>query len=125
MEAVSGWGGGECYLSSAKTNHQVGDEGVLRLSRAVAHHHAPAVLLGQLTPEGNVGLKDTLTWVHLNCLHLTLLHDTVCTCTPTQADIHSRLDGLGNGSNLVDFEQEAVAGFVLHSFLYPARVGHG
>lgn len=36
------------YLSSAETDHQVSDEGVLRLSRAVADHHTPAVTLGHL-----------------------------------------------------------------------------
>ncbi len=40
-----------CYLSSAETNHQVSYKGVLCFSWAVAHHHTPAVLLGQLTPE--------------------------------------------------------------------------
>lgn len=43
----------ESYLSGAQTNHQVGYEGVLCFPRAVAHHHTPAVLLGQLTPESS------------------------------------------------------------------------
>lgn len=40
------------YLSSAETNHQVSNKGVLGFSRTVAHHHTPTVLLGQFTPEG-------------------------------------------------------------------------
>ena len=39
------------YLSSAESNHQVSDEGVLRLSGAMADHHAPTVRLSQFTPE--------------------------------------------------------------------------
>lgn len=50
-ETVVRLGVSDCYLSGAETNHQVGDEGVFRFSGAVAHHHAPAVLLGQLTPK--------------------------------------------------------------------------
>lgn len=37
------------YLASAQANHEVSDEGVLCLSRAVAHHHSPAVGLSHLT----------------------------------------------------------------------------
>lgn len=40
--------GMKSYLSSAETNHQVSDEGVLCLSRAMADHHTPAVTLGHL-----------------------------------------------------------------------------
>lgn len=36
------------HLASAKANHQISDEGVLSLSRAVAHHHTPAAGLSQL-----------------------------------------------------------------------------
>ena len=36
------------YLSSAEADHQVSDEGVLCLSRAMADHHAPAVALSHL-----------------------------------------------------------------------------
>lgn len=35
------------YLSCAEPHHEVSDEGVLSLSRAVAHHHPPAVRLSQ------------------------------------------------------------------------------
>lgn len=91
---VVGQGVSECYLSSAETNHQVGDEGVLCFSRAVAHHHTPAVLLGQLTPEGTAGVEG----LSHGCTYT--VHNMY---THTHADIHSRLDGLGNRSNLVDF----------------------
>lgn len=37
------------YLASAEANNQISDEGVLGLSRAVAHHHSPATGLSQLT----------------------------------------------------------------------------
>lgn len=39
------------HLSGAKSNHQVRDEGVLRLSRTMADHHTPPAALSQLTPE--------------------------------------------------------------------------
>lgn len=39
-----------------------------------------------------------------------------------KADV--RLYGFGYGADLVDFEQQAVAGSLLCSFLYPLRVGH-
>lgn len=45
-----------CYLPSAETNHQVSYKGVLCFSGAVAHHHAPAVLLGQLAPKTSIKL---------------------------------------------------------------------
>ena len=35
---------------------------------------------------------------------------------------NSRLDGLGNGADLIDFKQQAVAGLVVHGSLYPAWV---
>lgn len=35
-----------------------------------------------------------------------------------------RSQRLANCSNLVDFQQQAVAGFLLHSFANAARVGH-
>lgn len=35
-------------LASAETHYQVSNEGVFCLSRAVAHHHTPAIGLGQL-----------------------------------------------------------------------------
>lgn len=38
---------------------------------------------------------------------------------------HSRLKGLGDGSDLVDFEQQAVAGLVRHGFSDTLGVGHG
>lgn len=37
------------HLAGAQTNHQISDEGVLSLSRAMAHHHAPTTGLSQLT----------------------------------------------------------------------------
>lgn len=36
---------------------------------------------------------------------------------------HSRLDGFGHGANLVDLQQQAVAGFFLNSLGNPLRVG--
>lgn len=39
-----------------------------------------------------------------------------------KADV--RLYGLSDGADLVDFEQQAVAGSLLCSFLYPLGVGH-
>lgn len=38
------------YLSSAKSDHQVSNEGVLCLSRAMANHHTPAIGLRHFTP---------------------------------------------------------------------------
>lgn len=37
---------------------------------------------------------------------------------------HSRLKGLGDGADLVDFEQQAVAGLIRHSFGDALGVGH-
>lgn len=36
-----------------------------------------------------------------------------------------RLDGLCNGANLVDFEQQTVAGLLVNSLLDSLRIGHG
>lgn len=56
-----------CYLSGAETNHQVSYKSVLCFSWAVAHHHPPAILLGQLTPEsrGSRNVIHTLTCMHV------------------------------------------------------------
>ena len=40
-------------------------------------------------------------------------------------DGDSRLDGLGDGADLVDLEQEAVAGLDVHGLLDALGVGHG
>lgn len=51
-----------------------------------------------------------------------------CAYTPVTTFLHqthkvnSRLDGLCDRANLVDFKQQAVAGLFLHGSLYPARV---
>ena len=37
---------------------------------------------------------------------------------------HSRLQGLCDGADLVDFEQQTVAGLLLHSCLDPLGIGH-
>lgn len=39
---------GLTYLPSAQSYDQISNEGVFGLPRSVAHHHTPAVLLGQL-----------------------------------------------------------------------------
>lgn len=44
------------YLSSAKSNHQVSDEGVFSLSGAMANHHTPAAALSQLTSDRQIHL---------------------------------------------------------------------
>lgn len=73
-EAVRWLGVSDCYLSGAQTNHKVGDEGVFCFSWAVAHHHTPAVLLGQLTPKGVKPGWRLLKRMQAHCLHLTSLH---------------------------------------------------
>lgn len=35
-------------LASAETNYQISDEGIFCFSRAVTHHHTPAIGLGKL-----------------------------------------------------------------------------
>lgn len=52
--------GMENYLSSAETDHQVSDEGVLCLSRAMADHHTPAVTLGHLAAERQRHMQSLL-----------------------------------------------------------------
>lgn len=45
----------QAHLAGAQSNHQVGDEGVLSFSRAMADHHTPTAALGQLTPGTQTG----------------------------------------------------------------------
>lgn len=40
-----------------------------------------------------------------------------------RSNVHSRLDGLCDRANLVNFEQQAVAGLVVHSLQNAPRVG--
>lgn len=47
-------------LASAETHYQVSNEGVFCLSRTVAHHHTPAVGLGQLAAARDQEMKLTL-----------------------------------------------------------------
>lgn len=52
------------YLSGAETNHQVSNEGVLCLSRAMADHHTPAITLGQLAAERHRHMQALLISLH-------------------------------------------------------------
>lgn len=49
------------YLSGAESDHQVGDEGVLGLSGAMADHHTPTAALSQLTPERERQVEETVS----------------------------------------------------------------
>lgn len=95
------------YLSSAEADHQVRDEGVLGLPGAMADHHAPAAALSQLTPESRSSESAPEHLAQRNSAALGFL----------------RLDGLGDGADLVHFEQQAVAGLLLHGLLDPLWVG--
>ena len=76
-------GGTSLDLSCAEPHHEVGNECVLSLPRAVAHHHSPAIRLSQF----------------------------------------AGLDGFGHRTNLVDLQQQTVAGFLLNGLGNPLRVG--
>lgn len=53
------------YLSSAETDHQVSNEGVLCLSRAMADHHTPAVALGHLAAKRKRHIHAMLLNIHM------------------------------------------------------------
>ena len=53
------------HLSSAESNHQVSDEGILGLSGAMAHHHAPAIALGHLATKTKI-IKRFLKTISLS-----------------------------------------------------------
>lgn len=59
-------------LASAETHYQVSNEGVLCLSRAVAHHHTPAIGLGQLAAARDQEKQLTPCAQHAACAPLTL-----------------------------------------------------
>lgn len=46
-------------LTSGETHYQISNEGVFCLSRAVAHHHTPAIGLGQLAAARDQEMKLT------------------------------------------------------------------
>lgn len=78
----------------------------------MADHHTPATLLSLLTTVGN------RLFAHINP-------------TPEGLDLEKRFpvadlrsQRLGDCSDLVDFQQQAVAGFFLHSFADASGVGH-
>lgn len=74
----------------------------------MADHHTPAALLSLLTPVGECSFTQMTDYSHNREFLI--------------ADLRSQR--LANCSNLVDFQQQAVAGFFLHSFANAARVGH-
>lgn len=76
-ETVVRFGVSDCYLSGAETHHQVSDEGVFCFSWAMAHHHTPAVLLGQLAPKGVKPGWRPLQWMQVHCLQLMSVHNTL------------------------------------------------
>ncbi len=71
------------YLSSAETDHQVSDEGVLCLSRAMADHHTPAVALGQLAAKSKGHMIAQLT--NLNVHVVTHIVWSCCSAVDTHA----------------------------------------
>lgn len=89
------------YLSSAEANNKVSDEGVLRLSRAVADHHTPAIALGQLAA------KKAPKTQHVYCFELCQQVLLVLMCCK-----YSRLQGLCDRADLVDLQKQAVAGLL-------------
>lgn len=97
------------YLSSAKSNHQVSDEGVFSLSGAMANHHTPATALSQLTSDRQI--------------HLINFQQKMIMWTKTTPIGVLRLDGLSDRANLVDFKQQTVAGLLVHCLLDPLWVG--
>ena len=110
------------YLSSAETNHQVGNEGVLCLSGAMADHHAPAVTLGHLAAEKKkTHIRKTLLGQLRLYLHSWDFGNKACRLCCG----HSRLQGLCDGADLVDFKQQAVAGLLGHTLCNALGVGDG
>jgi len=56
------WNESQVYLSSAESNDQVGNEGVLRFSWSVWDHGSPSILLGQ---EMSInGFSDASNLIH-------------------------------------------------------------
>lgn len=103
----------ETYLSGAQTNHQVSYEGVFSFPRAMADHHTPAALLSLLTTVGECSFIHMTDYLHTR--------GSGASKFPIAG---LRSQRLANCSNLVDFQQQAVAGFFLHGFANAARVGH-
>lgn len=104
-EAVGRLGVSDCYLSGAQTNHQVGDEGVFCFSWAVAHHHTPAVLLGQLTPKGvkpgwRLLKRMQAHWLHLTSVHIMLWCPQSVISVLLMAVSTSTASHLGNSAHL-------------------------
>jgi hypothetical protein len=88
-------------LSSAEGNDEVGDDGVLGLTRSVRDHDTPTVGLRQLSTV-KIPFSSRVRFPGGRKL---------------------RLDGLGDGSDLVDLEQETVASLLLDSSLDTEGVG--
>lgn len=104
------------YLSSAETDHEVSNEGVLSLSGAMADHHTPAVTLSHLATKKHRTTQATFySETHLSA-YLLVAIKLLCAG-------HSRLQGLGDRADLVDLEQQAVAGLLGHTLGDALRVG--
>lgn len=80
----------------------------------MANHHSPAVLLSLLTPV----CTDYRVFTHQSLD----LENWSTSARFLAAD--SRIQRLGNRSNLVDLQQQAVAGFFLHGLANAGGVGH-
>lgn len=74
----------------------------------MADHHTPAVSLGHLAT--NTGPHKPLFFYRRTHLPLYLFIVIKLLCAR-----HSRLQGLGDGADLVDLEQQAVAGLLGHA----------
>lgn len=88
-------------MSGAESDNEIGDDGVLGLTRSVRDHDTPAIGLRQL---GTIKAPFSSR-----------------VCFPDRQNL--RLDGLRDGSNLVDLKQETVASFFLDSGPNPKGVG--
>jgi len=88
-------------LTSAKGNDEIGDNGVLSLTRSVRDHDTPTVGLRQLS-------TVTISFSSRGFFRRERI---------------LRLDGLRNGSDLVNLEQQAVASFLFDGSLDTEGIG--
>ena len=102
-ESLRSTRGSSFDLSGAKTYHQVRDEGVLRLSGSVGHHHAPTSLHGHVASlsRGKKGRDN-----QKNQSQTFAFFDGSNIWNKNDSRLNTKIDlnRLSNGSDLVDFE---------------------
>ncbi len=109
---------GQTVIVKKKNSHgEVGDVGVSGLTRSVGSHDTPTGGLSEL--DATVG--RTCRYQRL-CVTI-LTPRRLLFSRPCQKKNHSRLDGLGDRTDLVDLQQQTVTSLLLDGGLDPQRVG--